>query len=207
MAEKQNDTMEKVISLCKRRGFIYQGSEIYGGLAGTFDYGPLGVTLKNRVKDIWWKQFVEGREDMYGVDAAIIMNKRVWEASGHVGGFNDPMVEDLKTKKRYRADHILEEAGIEGVPEMTLEQMDALIKEKGVKSPDGNPLGDVQQFNMMLKTEMGVLGGEDAVSYLRPETAQGMFVNFKNVVDSFFTEATFWTWSDWKGFPERNRSA
>lgn len=191
MAEKQNDTMEKVISLCKRRGFIYQGSEIYGGLAGTFDYGPLGVALKNRVKDIWWRQFVEGREDMYGIDAAIIMNKRVWEASGHVGGFNDPMVEDLKTKKRYRADHILEEDGIEGITEMTLKQMDEIIKEKEIKSPDGNPLGEVRQFNMMLKTEVGALGGEDSVSYLRPETAQGMFVNFKNVVDSFSPKLPF----------------
>lgn len=191
MSEQQNDTMEKVISLCKRRGFIYQGSEIYGGLAGTFDYGPLGVALKNRVKDIWWKQFVEGREDMYGVDAALIMNRRVWEASGHVGGFNDPMVEDLKTKKRYRADHILEDAGVEGVTEMTLEQMDEVIREKGVKSPDGNDLGEVRQFNMMLKTEVGALGGEDAVSYLRPETAQGMFVNFKNVVDSFSPKLPF----------------
>jgi len=196
MSEKQDnhygpDTMDKIISLCKRRGFIYQGSEIYGGLAGTFDYGPLGVSLKNRIKSIWWNQFVESREDMYGVDAAIIMNRRVWEASGHVGGFNDPMVEDLKTKKRYRADHILEEAGVEAVAEMTLEQMDACIKEKKIKSPDGNDLGEVRQFNMMLKTEVGALGGEDAVSYLRPETAQGMFVNFKNIIDSFSPKLPF----------------
>ena len=123
----KNDTMEKVISLCKRRGFIYQGSEIYGGLAGTWDYGPLGVELKNNVKNIWWKMFVSGREDIYGVDAAILMNSDVWRASGHVDSFSDPLVEDVKTKKRYRADHLLEDAGIDAVG-MTIEEMEKKIK-------------------------------------------------------------------------------
>src|SRR5882672_7777122 len=135
----KNPTLEAIASLAKRRGFIYQGSDIYGGLAGTWDYGPLGVQLKRNITNEWWKRFVEDRADMYGIDAAILMNQKVWQASGHVGGFHDPLVEDLKTKKRYRADHLLEDASIEGVTAMSLEQMDATIKEQGVKSPDGNP--------------------------------------------------------------------
>lgn len=182
--------MEQLISLCKRRGFIYQGSEIYGGLAGTWDYGPLGVALKKNIEALWWKRFVLDREDMYGIDAAILMNQEVWKSSGHVAGFADPLVEDMKTKKRFRADHLLEEKGIDPKG-MTLAEMDALIKEKGIKSPDGNALGDVRQFNMMFKTHVGASEDETAVSYLRPETAQGMFVNFKNVVDSFHPKLPF----------------
>ncbi len=192
MSEKKNteNNMEKIISLTKRRGFIYQGSEIYGGLAGTWDYGPLGVTLKNNIQNLWWKRFVDMREDMYGMDAAILMNQNVWKASGHVDGFSDPLVEDIKTKKRFRADHLLEEQGIDPKG-MTLAHMDALIKEKKIKSPDGNPLGDVRQFNMMFKTHVGATEDELSVSYLRPETAQGMFVNFKNVLDTFHPTLPF----------------
>lgn len=182
--------MEKLVSLCKRRGFIYQGSEIYGGLAGTWDYGPLGVALKKNIERLWWQRFVDSREDMYGFDAAILMNQDVWKASGHVGGFSDPLVEDVKTKKRYRADHVLEDNGVDPRG-MTIAQMDAVIKEKGIKSPDGNMLGDVRQFNMMFKTHVGATEGESSVSYLRPETAQGMFVNFKNIVDSFHPKMPF----------------
>ncbi len=182
--------MEKIISLCKRRGFIYQGSEIYGGLAGTWDYGPLGVALKKNIENLWWKRFVTDREDMYGMDAAILMNQNVWKASGHVDGFADPLVEDVKTKKRYRADHLLEDAGVDPKG-MTLIQMDVLIKEKGIKSPEGNALGDVRQFNMMFKTHVGAAEDESSTSYLRPETAQGMFVNFKNIVDSFHPKLPF----------------
>lgn len=187
---KEETVMEKVVSLCKRRGFIYQGSEIYGGLAGTWDYGPLGVSLKNNIQNLWWKRFVDSREDMYGMDAAILMNQNVWKASGHVAGFADPLVEDLKTKKRYRADHLLEEQGIDPRG-MTIKEMDALIKEKGIKSPDGNSLGDVKQFNMMFKTHVGAAEDESSVSYLRPETAQGMFVNFKNIIDTFHPRLPF----------------
>jgi glycyl-tRNA synthetase len=187
---EQRDLMESIVSLCKRRGFIYQGSEIYGGLAGTWDYGPLGVALKNNIQNLWWKRFVLDRDDMYGIDAAILMNQEVWKASGHVGGFADPLVEDVKTKKRYRADHLLEEIGVDPKG-MTLTQMDALIKEKGIKSPDGNALGDVRQFNMMFKTHVGAMEDETSVSYLRPETAQGMFVNFKNVLDTFHPKLPF----------------
>ncbi|MEN9604370.1 MAG: hypothetical protein RJB39_55 [Candidatus Parcubacteria bacterium] len=183
-------TMEDLISLCKRRGFIYQGSEIYGGLAGTWDYGPLGVMLKNSIKQIWWKRFVDDKTDMYGMDAAILMNSKVWKASGHVAGFADPLVEDLKTKKRYRADHLLEEAGIDPAGK-SVDDMSTMIKEKGIKSPDGNPLGEVRQFNMMFKTNMGAIESDDNVVYLRPETAQGMFVNFKNIQDTFHPKLPF----------------
>lgn len=140
MNSRQDNLMEKLVSLCKRRGFIYPGSEIYGGLAGFYDYGPLGVVLKNNLKNTWWRMFVEGREDIYGLDAAIIMNPRTWEASGHVAGFADP-------------------------------------------------LGDTK-FNTMFKTSIGA-GEEATISYLRPETAQGIFVNFKNILDSFHPKLPF----------------
>ncbi len=182
--------MDKLVSLAKRRGFIYQGSEIYGGLAGTYDYGHYGVALKNNVKNLWWKRFVTDREDMYGNDAAILMSAKVWEATGHVATFADPLVDDLKTKKRYRADHLLEEKGVDA-KKMSAAQMTAVIREKGLKSPDGNPLSDVKQFNMMFATKAGAAEDSSATVYLRPETAQGMFVNFKNVIDSFHPKLPF----------------
>ncbi len=191
MTSMEKDTrMEKIVSLAKRRGFVFQGSEIYGGLAGTWDYGPLGVALKKNIENLWWRFFVDGRDDMYGVDSAILMNSGVWEASGHVGGFHDPLVTDVKTKKRYRADHLLEDVGVDPSG-MSLEEMAALIKEKGIKSPEGNELSDPQQFNMMFKTSVGSVDGSDATVYLRPETAQGMFVNFKNIIDSFHPKLPF----------------
>jgi glycyl-tRNA synthetase len=189
MVEK-SDVMEKIVSLAKRRGFVYQGSEIYGGLAGTWDYGPLGVALKKNIENAWWRMFVDTRDDMYGIDSAILMNPKVWEASGHVGGFSDPLVADVKTKKRYRADHLLEEAGLNPAG-MTLEQMGELIKEKKLKSPDGNELSTPQQFNMMFKTSVGSVDGSDTTVYMRPETAQGMFVNFKNIIDTFHPRLPF----------------
>jgi glycyl-tRNA synthetase len=188
---KENSaTMEAIVSLCKRRGFVYQGSEIYGGLAGTWDYGPLGVALKKNIENLWWKRFVLDREDVYGVDASILMNQEVWKASGHVGTFADPLLEDTKTKKRYRADHLLEDAGHD-IKGLTDKEMDALIAEKGIKSPDGNPLGPIIRFNMMFKTHVGAAEDESAVSYLRPETAQGIFVNFKNIIDTFHPKLPF----------------
>ncbi len=183
-------TLEDIISLCKRRGFIYQGSDIYGGLSGTWDYGPLGLMMKDQVKKLWWERFVDNRSDMYGIDAAILMNPKVWIASGHVGGFADPLVEDLKTKKRYRADHVLEAAGF-SVSGKSLTEMDAMIKENKIKSVDGNDFGDVRQFNMMFKSNIGAIESEDNVVYLRPETAQGMFVNFKNIQDTFHPKLPF----------------
>ena len=209
--------MEDIISLCKRRGFIYQGSDVYGGLSGTWDYGPLGVQLKRNIMNLWWRRFVDERDDMYGVDAAILMNQKVWQASGHVDTFVDPLCEDTVNHRRYRTDHILKDNGVDA-DGMTMEQMDAVIAEKGIKSPDGNPLSKSRTFNMMFKTFVGASGqneltigepmeGADdkrglngakaitydpqSISYLRPETAQGIFTNFKNVVDSFYPNLPF----------------
>ena len=182
--------MEDIISLCKRRGFIYQGSDVYGGLSGTWDYGPLGVQLKRNIMNLWWRMFVDERDDIYGVDAAILMNSKVWKASGHVDTFVDPLCEDTVNHRRYRTDHILKDNGID-VDGLTMEQMDEVIAEKGIKSPDGNPLSKSRTFNMMFKTSVGATESEDGVAYLRPETAQGIFTNFKNVVDSFYPDLPF----------------
>ena len=182
--------MEDIISLCKRRGFIYQGSDVYGGLSGTWDYGPLGVQLKRNIMQLWWRRFVDERDDIYGVDAAILMNQKVWQASGHVDTFVDPLCEDTVNHRRYRTDHILKDNGIDA-DGMTMEQMDAVIAEKGIKSPDGNPLSKSRTFNMMFKTQVGATESDDSISYLRPETAQGIFTNFKNVVDSFYPNLPF----------------
>ena len=182
--------MEDIISLCKRRGFIYQGSDVYGGLSGTWDYGPLGVQLKRNIMQLWWRRFVDERDDMYGVDAAILMNQKVWKASGHVDTFVDPLCEDTVNHRRYRTDHILKDNGIDA-DGMTMAEMDAAIAEKGIKSPDGNPLSQSRTFNMMFKTHVGATESEDSISYLRPETAQGIFTNFKNVVDSFYPNLPF----------------
>ena len=182
--------MEDIISLCKRRGFIYQGSDVYGGLSGTWDYGPLGVQLKRNIMNLWWRMFVDERDDIYGVDAAILMNPKVWKASGHVDTFVDPLCEDTVNHRRYRTDHILKDNGID-VDGLTMEQMDEAIAEKGIKSPDGNPLSKSRTFNMMFKTSVGATESEDSVAYLRPETAQGIFTNFKNVVDSFYPDLPF----------------
>src|SRR3989338_11447350 len=168
--EGQNDLMEKIVSLCKRRGFVYPGSEIYGGLAGTYDYGHYGVALRNNIKKMWWKRFVEDREDMYGLDAAILMNQKVWQASGHARGFADMLVDCTKCKKRFRVDY---------------------LENKEVCPECGGKLGEARQFYMMLETHLGAVHDESSLSYLRPETAQGMFVNFKNVVDSFHPQIPF----------------
>jgi glycyl-tRNA synthetase len=163
-------SMDNIVSLAKRRGFIYPGSEIYGGLAGTWDYGPMGVALKNNIKNLWWRMFVDMRDDMYGVDAAILMNPKVWEASGHVAGFSDPLTECAKCKHRFRADTL----------------------DDPTTCPDcGGKLGEPRQFNMMFKTQIGAMEDASSVSYLRPETAGGIFMNFKNVMDSLHPKLPF----------------
>ncbi len=168
--------MEKIVSLCKRRGFAFQGSEIYGGLAGTFDYGHLGVALKNNIKQSWWKKFVDSRRDMYGMDAAILMRQEVWQATGHVANFADPMVECPKCRSKFRADQL---DGFKMLGNMPL------------CPHDGEVLGAPKQFNMMFQTKVGASDDSSAISYLRPETAQGMFVNFKNTVDAFHPKLPF----------------
>ena len=176
--------MDKIVSLSKRRGFIYPGSEIYGGLSGTWDYGPLGVALKNNIRNLWWRMFVEDRDDMYGIDAAILMNKKAWEASGHVTGFSDPLIECKKCKRRFRTDQVSD-------PSTPFDKtQDKSLRAR--KCPEcGGSLGDTRQFNIMFKTHIGAAEDESSVSYLRPETAGGIFVNFKNVVDSFHPKLPF----------------
>lgn len=190
MKETTDTKMDKIVSLCKRRGFVFQGSEIYGGLKGTWDLGPLGVALNNRIKSEWWKMFVDGREDMYGLDAAILMNAKVWEASGHVGGFVDPLVEDVETGERFRADHLLKDNGIDAEG-MSLSAIDEAIAAHGIKSPKGNILSPARTFNMMFESRIGATAGPEGQVYLRPETAQGIFVNFKNVVDTMAPKLPF----------------
>jgi len=168
--KENNELMEKIVSLCKRRGFIFPGSEIYGGLAGTWDWGHFGLALKNNIKNSWWKKFVDSRRDMYGIDAAILMRQEVWQKAGHVENFADPMVECKKCKKRFRTD-----------------QVEDVEKCGGCEGK----LGEVKKFNMMFQTQVGVLEDSSATSYLRPETAQGIFVNFKNTVDAFHPKLPF----------------
>lgn len=177
------DLMEKIVSLSKRRGFIFPGSEIYGGLANSWDYGPVGSQLKKNIKDIWWKTFVENRTDILGLDASLIMNPRVWEASGHVEGFSDPLVEDKVTHERFRLDHFLEANGVD-CNGLSFEQMAEKIKELKLKSPEGNPLSEPKKFNMMLQTQLGSTSDTSSSAYLRPETAQAMFVDFKNIIST-----------------------
>lgn len=176
--------MDKIVSLCKRRGFVFPGSEIYGGLANSWDYGPLGAQLKRNIKNDWWKKVVESRSDMVGLDGAIMMNPRVWEASGHVSGFTDPLVEDVVTQKRYRADHLIEAAIGQDVDGLGIDEISKIIKENDIKSPDGNDLSEPMTFNLMFSTELSKTGDEENKVYLRPETAQAIFVNFKNVLDT-----------------------
>ena len=160
-------TMEKLVSLCKRRGFVYQSSEIYGGLASAWDYGPLGVELKNRVREFWWREMTQLHENIVGLDAAIMMHPRVWEASGHVENFTDPLVDCKQCKHRFREDQMPEENQANG------------------KCPDcGGELTEARQFNLMFKTHIGPVAEDASVVYLRPETAQGIYVNFKNVHQS-----------------------
>lgn len=181
-------TMDQLVALAKHRGFIFPGSDIYGGLANTWDYGPLGVELKNNLKRVWWQKFVQQSPYNVGLDTAILMNRQVWVASGHVGNFNDPMVDCRQCKSRHRADKLIEaaleaqgqEKVVDGLP---FPEMEALLKEYHVKCPDcgSEDFTSIRQFNMMFKTHQGVTEDSSNEIYLRPETAQGIFVNFKHV--------------------------
>ena len=164
--------LEDIVSLCKRRGFIFPGSEVYGGLSGTWDYGPLGVALKRNVMQLWWKMFVEDADNMFGIDAAILMNQKVWQASGHVDTFTDPLVECSNCHARHRADKLVDPS-------------------KCPNCGKSSTFGDARAFNMMFKTNIGPVANDDSISYLRPETAQGIFTNFKNVVDTLYPDLPF----------------
>ena len=221
---KENTLIEEIVSLCKRRGFVFQSSEIYGGINGFFDYGPLGVELRKNIKDAWWEDMVRRREDMVGLDSSIIMNPRIWKASGHIDGFSDPMVDCKESKMRYRADQLfaadirvegdslgwiclIESVDMQDEADKTAE----LIKRKAAKqgklepvelrpydelsadeqklvpSPATGNVGSLTEprdFNMMFQTNVGALRDASSEAYLRPETAQGIFANFKNIVDT-----------------------
>lgn len=200
------DNLDKIVSLAKARGFIFQSSEIYGGLSAVYDYGPLGVELKRNIRDAWWKEMTRRHDNIVGVDAAIFMHPKVWEASGHVGGFNDPMIDDKQSKKRYRADMIIEQH-IEklrkdekheeanaiqekldtcGSRKSLTEDLYEIIMENEIRAPESGAFDwtEVRQFNLMFKTQFGATSSEEDGVYLRPETAQGIFVNYKNVLDT-----------------------
>ena len=183
-------TMEKVVALCKNRGFVYPGSEIYGGLANTWDYGPLGAELKKNVKNAWWRKFVQESKYNVGLDAAILMNPQTWVASGHVGGFSDPLVDCKSCKSRFRADKLIEDFhAANNMPEIVVdgwsnEDLEKYIAEHNIPCPDcgKSDFTGIRQFNLMFKTFQGVTEDSKSELYLRPETAQGIFVNFKNVL-------------------------
>jgi glycyl-tRNA synthetase len=180
-------TMDKIVALSKRRGFVFPGSDIYGGLANTWDFGPLGVELRNNIKRLWWRTFVQKRRDMVGLDAGILMHPRVWEASGHVVNFNDPLVDCKTCKARFRADHLLEERlGVENAEALSPDEMSAIIREQNPPCPNcGNrTLTDARQFNMMFSTTIGPVSESANKVYLRPETAQGIFVQYKNILNT-----------------------
>ena len=176
-------TMDKIVALCKGRGFVYPGSDIYGGLANAWDYGPLGVELKNNVKRAWWKKFVQESPTNVGLDSAILMNREVWVASGHVGGFSDPLMDCRDCKSRHRADKLIEDYDGTVADGWTNEKMMEFIREHGIACPNcgSHNFTDIRQFNLMFKTHQGVTEDSKNEVYLRPETAQGIFVNFQNV--------------------------
>lgn len=177
--------LDDIVSLCKRRGFIFPGSDVYGGMAGTWDFGPLGVMLKRNIMQAWWSFWVDQRDDMYGVDAAILMNPRTWEASGHVATFADPLVECKACHGRFRADKLVDGA----TESITTEE----FLKAGAKCPTcgKQDWGEVKKFNMMFQTHVGPIEDDSSIAYLRPETAQGIFTNFKNVVDTIYPDMPF----------------
>ncbi|PIR52671.1 glycine--tRNA ligase [Candidatus Peregrinibacteria bacterium CG10_big_fil_rev_8_21_14_0_10_49_10] len=180
-------SLDQIVSLCKRRGFVFPGSEIYGGLANTWDYGPLGAELKNKVKREWWDTFVRSRSDVVGLDSAIFMNPKVWEASGHITSFTDPLVDCKSCKERFRGDKLLEEKlGIDAAAVLKLDQVKAMLDAEEVNCPNCGKRDwtEAKQFNLMFKTKQGVVANEGDDIFLRPETAQGIFVNFLNVLQT-----------------------
>ncbi|MGB4372783.1 MAG: glycine--tRNA ligase [Halanaerobiales bacterium] len=187
------ELMNKIVSLCKRRGFIYQNSEIYGGMANTWDYGPMGVELKMNIKNAWWKDFVRERDNVVGLDSAIIMHPDTWKASGHLDSFNDALIDCKTCKSRFRADHLIEDALGLDVEGKTEAEMTEIIRQEEIKCPvcGSKDWTDARSFNLMFKTFQGVVEDSTSVVYLRPETAQGIFINFKNVVDTMRVSLPF----------------
>jgi len=187
------DLMQKIVSLCKRRGFVYPNSEIYGGLSNAYDYGPLGAELLRNIRNLWWKTFVGTRENIYGMDGAIISNPKVWEASGHVTNFNDPLVDCKDCKERIRADHLVEDSLKISAGGKTPAELTEIIKEKNLKCPKcgSTNLTEARKFNLLFKTSLGSVENTTFDVYLRGETDQNIYVNFKNIVDSFSPKIPF----------------
>ncbi len=184
-------TLETITALAKRRGFVYPTSEIYGGLASSYDYGPLGTELLRNIRDLWWREMISKRPDMVGLDSQILLHPETWVASGHVASFTDPLVEDKETHKRYRADHLIEQwlaakPGVDDVvvEDLDLEEMGEFIERNEVLSPEGNPISKPKAFNILFESAIGAVEGEKSKVYLRGETAQGIFSNFRQIVDS-----------------------
>jgi glycyl-tRNA synthetase len=192
--KKDNVTMEKIVSLCKRRGFVFPGSEIYGGMANSWDYGPYGTELKKNIADTWWRTFVQNRDDIVGLDSAIITNPKVWVASGHVSNFNDPLVDCKKCKTRHRGDKLLEEKiGVDETTKIPMEEIGKKMNELEIKCPNCGKTDwtDARKFNLLFETQIGVVAESKNIAYLRGETAQGIFINFKNVLDTMRMKLPF----------------
>lgn len=181
-----DNKFEKVVSLLKRRGFVFQGSELYGGLANTYDYGPMGVELMRNIRNLWWDTFVHKRDDMVGLDASLISHQDIWKASGHVGGFADALVDCKVCKTRMRADHLIEDSLDQKVEGLSDSDLTKIIQDNKIKCPKcgKSDWTDVRKFNLLFPVHMGIVEGDQSLAYLRGETAQGMFINFKNILDS-----------------------
>ncbi len=180
-----SDALKKIVSLCKRRGIIFPGSEIYQGFANQWDFGPLGAEIARNVRDMWWKQFVSDREDVVGLDSSIIINPKVWEASGHVENFNDPLVDCKQCRERFRGDNLLGDKLDKDFSGLSLEEVSQLLREHDVRCPNcGGELGEARKFNCMFQTHVGAVADDASIAYLRPETAQGIFYNFALVQQS-----------------------
>ncbi len=191
--DKSKDPLKHIVALCKRRGFIYPGSEIYGGFANTYSYGPYGSELKKNIKDLWWKRFVQERADMVGIDGPILLHPMVWKASGHIDSFNDALVDCKECKSRFRIDHLLEDAlkiDVEGLP---LHELTTLLVKNQIKCPKcgANNFTEARHFNLMFQTQMSKTDSANNIAYMRPETAQAIFVEFKNIIDTMRVKIPF----------------
>jgi len=190
----ENDLLKNVVALCKRRGFIYPGSDLYGGFANTYSYGPYGSELKKNIRDMWWKRFIHAREDMVGMDGPILLHPKAWEASGHVAGFNDAMIDCKKCKARFRADHLVEKELNRDVEGLAVEELNALIQEHKLHCPKcgASEWTNARYFNLMFSTQMSkTAASQDDIAYLRPETAQAIFLDYKNIIDTMRVQIPF----------------
>lgn len=193
LMKPSQDQLKPIVALCKRRGFVYPGSEIYGGFANTYSFGPYGVELKKNIKDLWWKTFVQNRQDVVGLDGPILLHPKVWKASGHLDGFNDALIDCKACKGRFRSDHLIEEALHKDAEGLSVQEMSEMIHEGKVKCPKcgAQDFTEARNFNLMFHTHMSKTGAEGDVAYLRPETAQAIFLDFKNIVDTVRVKIPF----------------